>query len=33
VRVTADEATEEAGLIGGHRTTVDVGADDTLTAG
>ncbi len=32
-KVTADEAVEEEGLIGGHRTTVDVGADGALTTG
>jgi hypothetical protein len=32
-RVTTDEAVEEEGRIGGHRTTVDVGADDRLTTG
>jgi hypothetical protein len=32
-RVTADEAVEEDGLIGGHNTTVDRSADGALTAG
>lgn len=31
--VPADEAVEEEGLVGGHRTTVDVGADGALTTG
>jgi hypothetical protein len=32
-RVTADEVVEEEGLIDGHGTTVDVGADGALTTG
>jgi len=33
VRVAADEAVEEGGLVNWHRTTVAPGADDALTTG